>query len=346
MADIMMMKTPAETALANLFAINKGLLPGDAAVREEAFHRFAERGLPHRRVEEWKYTDLRAALREAAPFAPRPDAGEAAEALRAAPGFGEAEAATLVFANGHLVSRAVRPRPPAGRGGGDAARRRPGARAPAARRFEPGRVGSREPGLPAQHRLHDRRRRDPGVRRHGGREAASPALRQLRERRLRHRDPRAGRGGGGRLRTILESHSGPDGVAYQPNDVVEIAVGDRAPTSTSRLTRRRRVALSTLTAKLVAHVSFDTLNVAVVASVARHHVSSPSRARTSRAGIRGATMVKAGKTARRHHPCCRPPPLPHGEEPRAVQDGDRRRGHGVFQGKIIVQPHAQKTTGA
>src|ERR671911_468715 len=51
---------------------------------DRAFPVWAERGLPHRRVEEFKYTDLRAALREAAPFAPRPDTGEAVAATKAA----------------------------------------------------------------------------------------------------------------------------------------------------------------------------------------------------------------------------------------------------------------------
>src|SRR5690606_16947320 len=46
-------------------------LPGSGAVRElrrRAIGTFAALGLPHRRIEEWKYTDLRSLLREA--FAP------------------------------------------------------------------------------------------------------------------------------------------------------------------------------------------------------------------------------------------------------------------------------------
>ncbi len=34
-----------------------------ACLRDEAIGRFAETGLPHRRIEEWKYTDLRAVIR-------------------------------------------------------------------------------------------------------------------------------------------------------------------------------------------------------------------------------------------------------------------------------------------
>ena len=49
-------------------------------MREDAFKRFEERGLPHRRVEEWKYTDLRALMRDMAPLAPPPDAAAKARA--------------------------------------------------------------------------------------------------------------------------------------------------------------------------------------------------------------------------------------------------------------------------
>ena len=59
-------------------------LPGGkgavAVLREDAFKRFDARGLPHRRVEEWKYTDLRALMREAAPLAAPPDAAAKARA--------------------------------------------------------------------------------------------------------------------------------------------------------------------------------------------------------------------------------------------------------------------------
>jgi len=69
-------KTNAEQALAEAFAIIKPNLPGDgkvAALREAAFGRFDALGLPHRRIEEWKYTDLRALMRDAKPMAGVPD---------------------------------------------------------------------------------------------------------------------------------------------------------------------------------------------------------------------------------------------------------------------------------
>ena len=54
--EIRPIRTAAETALATNFATVKRALPGAAAVtalREAAFHRFETEGLPHRRVEEW-----------------------------------------------------------------------------------------------------------------------------------------------------------------------------------------------------------------------------------------------------------------------------------------------------
>ncbi|MFD0463428.1 hypothetical protein ACFQY9_17850 [Microvirga aerilata] len=68
MADVTLMKTPAETALAQAFESAKTLLPGNVESRSQAFELFTQRGLPHRRVEEFKYTDLRAVLRDIAPL--------------------------------------------------------------------------------------------------------------------------------------------------------------------------------------------------------------------------------------------------------------------------------------
>src|SRR6185437_7657060 len=51
-----------------VYAAARDKLPGKVtALRDDAFKRFDARGLPHRRVEEWKYTDLRALMREAKP---------------------------------------------------------------------------------------------------------------------------------------------------------------------------------------------------------------------------------------------------------------------------------------
>ena len=61
------MKTAAETSLSALLAARPGASAHEVA-RQRAVALFAEKGLPHRRVEAWHYTDLRNLLREAWPL--------------------------------------------------------------------------------------------------------------------------------------------------------------------------------------------------------------------------------------------------------------------------------------
>src|SRR5512134_595425 len=103
--NVAVLKTKAEQALTEQFANVAHELPGGAAVaeaRERAIGRFAALGLPHRRVEQWKYTDLRAALREAYPPAiSRPSRLDVA-GLEAALGaeLAALDAVRIVFVNG------------------------------------------------------------------------------------------------------------------------------------------------------------------------------------------------------------------------------------------------------
>src|SRR3954471_13875021 len=104
MADVTNLRTPAEAGLTRLFEVARMKFPSGVTVaHEEAFRYFEAAGLPHRRVEAFKYTDLRAALREAAPPAEAPGAEAARAAVKAAKGFAETDAARLTFVNGHLV---------------------------------------------------------------------------------------------------------------------------------------------------------------------------------------------------------------------------------------------------
>ena len=93
-AGITTIKTAAETELAQLFAHARGSLPGNDSVvarRDAAFGLFAKEGLPHRRVEDWKYTDLRALMRDAKPLAAPPDAEAKARARSAGALIGDVE---------------------------------------------------------------------------------------------------------------------------------------------------------------------------------------------------------------------------------------------------------------
>src|SRR5262245_31398116 len=63
-------RTKVEQALSHSFEAVAHQLPGGqavAAARKAAIGSFAAHGLPHRRIEQWKWTDLRSALKEALP---------------------------------------------------------------------------------------------------------------------------------------------------------------------------------------------------------------------------------------------------------------------------------------
>src|SRR4029079_6667192 len=70
-------KNETGRALSDSFAVARDRLPGTGRVaeaRSAAFEAYERTGLPHRRLEDWKYTDLRALMREVWPLAPAPDA--------------------------------------------------------------------------------------------------------------------------------------------------------------------------------------------------------------------------------------------------------------------------------
>jgi Fe-S cluster assembly protein SufD len=100
-AAIRPVKTAAETQLVEQFTAVKAKLPGNRQDRETAFAAVVE-GLPHRRIEEWKYTDLRALMKDAKPLAGVPDKAQADAAKKVLP-FAGVKAATFVFVNGTLV---------------------------------------------------------------------------------------------------------------------------------------------------------------------------------------------------------------------------------------------------
>ena len=110
-AEVTTIKTAAETALAQ--ALRRRAAGCPATTRSprsarRAFDLFAKEGLPHRRVEDWKYTDLRALMREAKPLAAPPDAAAKARAKKAGALLGDVETRRLVFVDGAFVAGIVR----------------------------------------------------------------------------------------------------------------------------------------------------------------------------------------------------------------------------------------------
>ena len=69
--NVALAKTETGRAVNSVFAVARERLPGSgkvADVRAQAFEAFERAGLPNRRIEEWKYTDLRALMREVLPL--------------------------------------------------------------------------------------------------------------------------------------------------------------------------------------------------------------------------------------------------------------------------------------
>ena len=104
--NVAVAKTGTERRLSDVFALARGRLPGDgrvAEVRQAAIEVYERLGLPHRRVEEWKYTDLRALMREVLPLAPLPDAAVLLRAREALASIAMAGAQKLVLVDGAVV---------------------------------------------------------------------------------------------------------------------------------------------------------------------------------------------------------------------------------------------------
>jgi Fe-S cluster assembly protein SufD len=110
-ATVQALKTKAEQALAETFAARERQLPGGdwlRQLRRAAAGAFTAEGLPHRRVEEWKFTDLRAMMREAFPSAAPPGANLSpttiAESIRDALPGADVSKAFAIFIDGTGVA--------------------------------------------------------------------------------------------------------------------------------------------------------------------------------------------------------------------------------------------------
>ncbi|MGJ4996480.1 Fe-S cluster assembly protein SufD [Bradyrhizobium sp. HKCCYLS3077] len=105
--NVALVKNDSGPAASSLFAAAQGRLPGAgkvADVRREAFAAFERTGLPHRRIEEWKYTDLRALVREVLPLAGAPDAAALARVTAAIASVAIEGAAKLVLVDGVVAA--------------------------------------------------------------------------------------------------------------------------------------------------------------------------------------------------------------------------------------------------
>ena len=344
-AGVATIKTDAETALAQAFAQARGRLPGDDAVaarRDAAFDVFARAGLPHRRVEEWKYTDLRALMRDAKPLAAPPDAAAKARAKSAGALLGDVETRRLVFIDGAFVPELS-----------DTANLEPGltvgSLAKALADDDPllaTHLGKLAPASDVAVALNTALMGDGAVIRIAAGStierplhllfvaSAKPAATFTRSLVVAEPQGRA---------MVIESHEGPTGSDYQVNAALELFVGDRAHVDHVKIIGEGADALhiSTLAAAIGGKARFNAFTFTAGGAVVRNQLFLKFDGKDTVAGIRGASLLKgrqhADTTLVADHVAQR---CQSREVFKSVLDGE---AHGVFQGRIVVRPHAQKT---
>ena len=346
-AEVTPIKTAAETALAQAFAQARDRLPGDDAVaarRDAAFGVFAKEGLPHRRVEEWKYTDLRALMRDAKPLAAPPDAAAIAHAKSAGALLGDVETRRLVFVDGAFV-------PAISDLTGLEAGLTVGSLAQALAGGQPAlaaHLGTLAPADNVAVALNTALMGDGAVIRVAAGSTVErplhllfvasekPAASFVRSLIVVERGARA---------MVIESHEGPPGSDYQVNAAVELFVGDDAHVDHVKLIGEGAEALhvSTLAAAVGSRARFNSFSFVAGGAVVRNQLFLNFDGEGTVAAIRGASLLKrrqhANTTLVANHIAAG---CQSREVFKTVLDDE---AHGVFQGRIIVRRHAQKTDG-
>ena len=339
-ADVRNLKTDAEQALSAAYTAARGSLPGKgalAALREDAFRKFDASGLPHRRVEEWKYTDLRALMRNLNPLAAAPDAAARARAKNAGKILGGVDSRRLMFVDGAFVPDASDVLAEQGVSVGSMAE--------ALAKSDPlvtAHVGRTFATDDAAVSLNTALMGDGAVIRIGagvtakrpinlvfvtGSEKPSSAF--VRSLVVVEKGAKA---------TIIETHESGDA---QVNAALELVVGDEAQVDYIKITQARAVHVASLLATVGARSQFNTFSFTADAQLVRNQSFIRFAGEGTKAGIRGVSLLR-GKdhvdtTLLIEHAAGH---CESREQFKAVLDD---QGHSVFQGKIVVKQHAQKT---
>jgi Fe-S cluster assembly protein SufD len=344
--NVALMKNETGSALSDSFAIARDRLPGAgkiASAREAAFAAYAQAGLPHRRIEDWKYTDLRALMREVLPLAAAPDAVEFSRAAAAVKLHAIEGVRRLVLVDGvfapklselgglekGLNIRTLREVLEAG----DAALQtqllaldnsNPMVALNSAMMTD-GVVIDIADGVVLTQPLQI-------VHIASGTVPAAMFTRSL---------LRLGKDAGA---TLVESYLAADGAkAYQVHDSLIVSIGNNSRLDHVRLNEDSRDAfnISSAVVSLGAHAHFNTFGMMSGAGVSRYQATIAFAGEGSKVETNGVNLLNgkqhADTTLVMDHA------VPNGasrEIFRAVVDD---RAHSVFQGRIIVRPHAQKT---
>lgn len=335
MADVTAMKTPAEQALSAAYSAARGTLPGKGAVatlREQAFERFEQRGLPHRRVEEWKYTDLRALMREMAPLAAPPDAAAKAKAKEAGKLIVGVDCRRIVFVDGAFAPELSDLSPEPGLTIGSLANALAKGNAPAlgtafatddvAVALNTALMGD---GAVIDIAAHARINK-PIHLVFAGSGNSSAFVRSL-----------VTIGEGAEV-TLIEDH---DSGESQVNAALELIVGDHASVDYFKLTQAKGLHVASLLARIGADAHFNSFAYTAGSPLVRNQSFIRFDGERTHAGIRGVNLLRGKDHVdttllimhAKGHCVSR-------EQFKTVLDGE---SHGVFQGKIVVAQHAQKT---
>lgn len=312
-------------------------------LRRAALAAFAAHGLPHRRVEEWKYTDLRVLMRTAAPPAGPLDAAADAEGNFRAVSFPEAR--RILFVNGQLC-----------RAHSDLAALEPGLTVvPLASALSGGHGAVEKFGTLAPQRYDGVLALNTAYLGEGLVIQVADGAKITRPLHIAHVftdsdiaatfTRRVVEVGAGAEVTLVESFQGRDGVAYQTNDALELFVGDESHVDYVRLQEESEAALhfATVMLEIGRNAKFHSFGLTTGASASRVSLYGRFAGTHSHAGIRGATLLKdrqhADVTLLLDHA------VAHCESRELFKSVLADEAHGVFQGKIVVRPDAQKTDG-
>ena len=342
--NVAVAKTTTGATLDGTFAAARGRLPGAGPVtetRQRAFDTFAVNGLPTRRVEEWKYTDLRALMRDAKPLAGPPNAAAKQRAKNAGGLLAGIDSRRLLFVDGAFVPELSDLTPEAGLDIASLAAAL--ARGDALVTAHVGKVIDTGDAAVA---LNTALMGDGAVIRVAAGTALKrpihlifamsndqPAATFTRSLVVIEKDARV---------SLFESHEG--GAETQSNTALELVVGDGAQVDHLKITSTGAgLHISSLMAAIGSHCKFDSFAFTTGSAVVRNQLFVRFDGEGTKAGIRGATLLKG----REHVDATLV--LDHAaggcesrEVFKSVLDGESR---GVFQGKIIVRPHAQKSDG-
>ena len=151
--------------------------------------------------------------------------------------------------------------------------------------------------------------------------------------------------GAGAKLTLIETSTGPAGAAYLHNPVFEIAVAEGAMLSHIRIQREGRAGfqLATVLAAIEAGGTYDNFTLNAGARLVRNEIHAALRGPKAACHMNGAQLVADGQhadtTTFLDHAA---PDCASRQTYKTVLAG---RSRGVFQGKILVRQAAQRTDG-